>query len=100
MKYCYEIYKHTNDIEAKRSAVELLRVVSDRRVLEWIPEFLEDSDESVQNSGIGIIDQLLFWEIFHDEDVRPILESAMNHPSEYIRKQAKWLLGASDEQEL
>jgi len=100
MKRCYEIYKNTNDIEVKRSAVELLRVVSDRRVLEWLPEFLADPDEGVQNAGIGVIDQLLFWQILHDEDVRSILESAMNHPSEYIKKQAKWLLGAEDKQEL
>lgn len=99
MKHCYEIYKNTNDIEVKRSAVELLRVVSDRRVLEWIPEFLSDPDEGVQNSGIGVVDQLLFWQILHDEDVRPILESAMNYSSEYVRKQARWLLSAEDEQD-
>lgn len=42
MSYCYEIFKAQGKIETRRSAVELLRVVADRRALPWVSEFLED----------------------------------------------------------
>jgi uncharacterized protein len=79
MKYCYDIYKNTDDIEIKRSAIGLLKVISDRRVLEWLPEFLADPDEGVQNGGMGIIDQLLFWEIHHQRcvDILPQLSAPL-----------------------
>lgn len=96
MEYCYRIYKTTTDIEKKRDVVDLLRFISDRRILEWIPEFLADPDEEVQNAGINVVDQLLFWQILHDEDVRSILERALHHFNAYVRKQAKWLLGIED----
>jgi hypothetical protein len=92
MNHCYEIFKCSKNIVARRSAVELLRVVGDRKVLEWIPEFLDDPDLDIQSWGIGIIDQLLFWELVFDEDVQLILESALNHDNAYIREQAKLLL--------
>lgn len=96
-KYAYQIYKRTRDVEEKRSVVDLLRFISGREVLEWIPEFLADPDDGVQNAGINIIDQLLFWNILHDEDVRPILESALHHSNTYVRKQAEWMLSTEDE---
>ena len=36
---CYEIFKSDAGLERRRTAVELLRVVADRRVLPWIEEF-------------------------------------------------------------
>jgi len=96
MKYCYEIYRSTSDSEEKRSVVDLLRFISDRRILEWIPEFLADPDEGVQNAGINLIDQLLFWRILHDDDVRLILEAALHHSNAYVRKQTKWMLEIED----
>jgi hypothetical protein len=92
MKHCYKIFKYSNNLAARRSAVELLRVVGDRKVLGWIPEFLADPDPDIQSWGMGVIDQLLFWELLFDEDVRPILESALNHDNPYIREQAELLL--------
>jgi hypothetical protein len=86
----------TNDVEEKRSAVDLLRFISDCRILAWVPEFLADPDEGVQNAGINVIDQLLFWQILHDDDVRPVLEAALNHSNTYVRKQAKWILDTED----
>jgi hypothetical protein len=70
MQYCYELYKSDSvDIETKISAIELLRVVGDRHVLKWIPEFLSDRDPSIQSWGIGILDQLLFSRLIYPEDV-------------------------------
>ena len=59
MSYCYEIFRKSQDPDARWIAVELLRVVADRRALPWIPEFLADTDPRVQTWGIGVLDQLV-----------------------------------------
>ena len=60
MERCYEIYQNADDLDTRRTAVELLRVVADRRVLPWVRGFLEDRDEGICNWGAGVVDQLLF----------------------------------------
>src|ERR1041385_4743641 len=40
MARCRELATPQNDIETRRSAVELLRVVADERALPWVIEFL------------------------------------------------------------
>ncbi|MFM2429391.1 MAG: hypothetical protein RLZZ511_604 [Cyanobacteriota bacterium] len=99
MKHCYYIFKHSENLDDRRSAIELLRVVGDRQVLKWIPEFLSDPDQSIQSWGIGIIDQLLFWELLFDEDVKEILELALTHENQYVRGQASRLLSVDHETE-
>lgn len=96
MKYCYEIFRSSRSLVDRRSAVELLRVVADRRVLNWIPEFFNDPDPDIRAWGIGIIDQLLFWQLLDDEDVQPILEAVLEHDDPHIREQAASL--ASEEE--
>ena len=51
MAYCYELYQHSPDIEIRRSAIELLRVIADKRVLVWLNEFMDDADEGIQTWG-------------------------------------------------
>ncbi|MCB0127473.1 MAG: HEAT repeat domain-containing protein, partial [Caldilineaceae bacterium] len=69
MQYCYEIYQTDSDIERRRGAVELLRVVADRRVIPWLEEFLTDPDRGIRMWAFGIIDQLLWSEIVEEEEV-------------------------------
>lgn len=59
MQRCYEIYHSGADIEYRRAAIDLLRVVADERAFDWIEEFLADPDEGIQGWGIGVLDQLL-----------------------------------------
>jgi hypothetical protein len=92
MKHCYDIFKHSDNLIARRRAVELLRVVGDRRTLGWIPEFLAAPDTDIQAWGMGSIDQLLVWELLFDEDVQLILESALNHDNSCIREKAALFL--------
>ncbi|HEY9749123.1 MAG TPA: HEAT repeat domain-containing protein [Allocoleopsis sp.] len=99
MKHCYEIFKHSKNLDDRRSAIELLRVVGDRRVLAWIPEFLADPDPGIQAWGIGVIDQLLFWQLLSDKDVKTILEPALTHHNSYIREQAALLLTTEEEEQ-
>src|SRR5262252_8373103 len=44
MVRCRELAALSNETETRRSAVELLRVVADRRALPWVSEFLDDKD--------------------------------------------------------
>src|SRR5688572_24143069 len=59
MRYCYEIYKSEADIETRRMAVELLRVVADKRALSWVVEFLGDEDSGIQTWGVEMLEQLI-----------------------------------------
>lgn len=94
MKHCYHIYKTSHDLEKRRSAVWFLKYTSDRQVLEYIPEFLADPDEHIQRTVIEILDQMMFWDEIDYEDMISVLESAVNHPHEEVRKFA---LGAVSE---
>jgi hypothetical protein len=89
MEECYRIFKESNDLDQKIDAVELLRVVADKRVLKWVPEFLEHENSGIQNWGIGIVDQLLFSHLCDEEDVAEILHQASNHPSKYVREKVE-----------
>jgi HEAT repeat protein len=97
MKHCYQIFKHSESLDDRRSAIELLRVVGDRQILAWIPEFLADPDPSIQAWGIGVIDQLLFWDLLFEEDVQEILELALTHDNQYVREKAACLLSKEEE---
>jgi len=73
MGRCYEIFRQAESLDARRSAVELLRVVADHRAVPWIAEFLEDSDTGVQAWGAGVLDQILWSELVQPEDVEDLL---------------------------
>lgn len=60
MQRCYEIYHFSADIEQRRVAIDLLRVVADERALDWIEEFLADPNDGIQGWDVGILDQFLW----------------------------------------
>jgi hypothetical protein len=86
MKHCYHLYKTSPDIEVRRSATYFMKYLGDRGVLDYLPEFLVDPDEVIQNNVIEIIDQMYFLSKLDDEELMPILESALNHPNKKIRE--------------
>ena len=89
MKYCYNICKSDEDIETKRFAIELLRVVADERALEWINEFLEDKDAGIQMWGAGVLDQLMCSRLVEAEEVEHLLLKMEAHANVGVREQAK-----------
>jgi hypothetical protein len=91
MRRCYEIYKSAATVEKRIAAVELLRVVADSRAIPWISEFLADSEPSIQNCGVGVLDQLLWGGGGDEEECAALLEIARNHSSPYVREQAAWI---------
>ena len=89
MKHCYDIYKTEKDVDIKRDAIELLRVVADRRALGWVGEFLDDPDEGIQIWGIGLLDQLLWSDLIEPEEAELFLKQAENHNNPGVRETAE-----------
>lgn len=86
MNHCYHIYKSDADIEKRRLAIELLRVVADRRAMEWITEFLEEADPQIQMWGAGVLDQLLLSGLISEEEAEESLEKAEKHANPSVRE--------------
>ena len=99
MQECYRLFKTENDIQTKRDAVELLRVVADHRALKWVPEFLAYDDQGVQNWGIGVIDQLVLSDLCDVDDVSSILQIAKDHENVHVREKAEYILSMLAENE-
>jgi hypothetical protein len=91
MERCYEIYTRGNNIDERRAAVELLRVVADARVLPWIPGLLSDADDAIQTWSAGIVDQLLWSHLLDGDDCRDILKSMAGHSNERVREQYEFI---------
>jgi hypothetical protein len=91
MSYCYEIFKEPGDLENRRAAVNLLRVVADHRALPWIKGFLDDRDTGIQRCGVGVLDQLLWSELVEPEDTEELIKPAETHSDEYVRERAEFI---------
>jgi len=91
MTYCYEVFQTSPDIEIRRSAIELLRVLADKRVLLWVNEFLDDKDEGIQTWGFGVLDQLLWKELVEPEEAEPLLVRAEQHSNPRVRENASFV---------
>lgn len=89
MEHCYDIYKSDSDIGKRRMAVELLRVVADRRAIGWITEFLDDKDQEIQMWGMGLLDQLVSSGSISELEAEELLEKVDTHANPSIREIAK-----------
>jgi hypothetical protein len=85
---CYEIYNEDADLDRRRSAVELLRVVADATALRWVPEFLADPDPGIQSWGFGVLEQLILSDSIEPEDGQELLAAAEQHPNTDVREHA------------
>ncbi|HEX8127777.1 MAG TPA: hypothetical protein VF527_01520 [Pyrinomonadaceae bacterium] len=86
MKHCYDIYKSDGDIGKRRIAVELLRVVADRRAMGWITEFLEDKDQEIQIWGMGLLNQLVSSGSLSESETEELLTQAGTHANPSVRE--------------
>lgn len=91
MERCLEIARGDADVESRRLAVNLLRVVADRRGIGWAAEFLGDADEGVQVWGAMIVDQLLFTGRAEPDECVEILEAMEAHPNAGVRRQGAFV---------
>ena len=85
MDYCYKIFKTDHDIERRRAAVELLRVIADNRAINWVQDFLDDPDYHIQAWGAGLVDQLLWSKFVEEEDCTSLLIKMKNHENAQVR---------------
>ena len=96
MNRCREIFRDSTDDEEAGAAIELLRVVADKRVLDWVPEFLSSSNRSARIWGVGVIDQLWMDGEIEPEEGRALVEEALNDSDQAVREQAQQLHGMWD----
>ncbi len=92
MDYCYDLFKNSKDLETRIYAVELLRVVADKRVVKWIPEFLNDANPAIQNWGIGVLDQLLWSSLVEFDEVKVLLKKSTTHKNEAVRENVDFII--------
>lgn len=88
MERCVEIARSEADIEHRRSAVELLRMIADRRGIAWATEFLHDDDDGVQIWAAGIVDQLLWSGLAEPDDCGELLDEMEKHPNPGVLRYA------------
>ena len=84
--YCHRIYKEDADIERRRGAVDLLRMISDRTKLPWVREFLDDPDPYIQGYGGSMLDQLLFSRRVFEDECEDLLVIMRDHANEAVRR--------------
>ncbi len=93
MERCREIFRDPADPQQAADAIELLRMVADRRVLAWLPEFLASDNDAVRIWTLGILDQLLVMqEAITPEEAAPFFKQALVDPSSNVRSAASRFL--------
>jgi HEAT repeat protein len=91
MERCRDLSRTDPDADRRRSAVELLRVVADRRALPWVREYLDDGDAGVQLWAAGIVDQLVWSDLVEPEECADLIAAMSSHPNEGVRRMAEWI---------
>ena len=92
MQRCHEVYSSSPDVEVRRRAVELLRVVADRRALPWIAGYLADADALTQAWAAGIVDQLLFTDLADVAECGPLLHIMAHHSNDTARERHAFIM--------
>jgi hypothetical protein len=97
MERCREIILTSDDEQEAADAANLLQVVADRRVFDWLPELLASRNPGVRAWTVGIIDQLVIMtgEIELDEAM-PLLDKALVDPAEQVKDRARQVLEMAD----
>lgn len=100
MQRCHEIYQTRSNAEEKSSAIELLRVCADVRVLPWVEEYLSDENKGVQLWGAGVVDQLLWKELVDFEECESLLSQMKTHTNEQVREMYQWIISFLKDREV
>ena len=93
MERCLEIFRAPCDEQEAADAINLLKMVADRRVLDWIPEFMASETVGVRVWTLGILDQLLIMqEAITPEEAVPFFKQALADSDKNVRDQAAQFL--------
>ena len=100
MERCREIFREPLDAKEASDAIYVLKMISDRRVLEWISEFMASENEAVRLWTLGILDQLLIMqEAITPEEAAPFFKQALADPRSNVRNEALRFLDDFAEEE-
>lgn len=91
MERCHELYTSSSDLDVRERAIELLRVVADRRALPWIAQYLEDPNPVIQAWGAGIVDQLLYSDLVEREECDALLRQMETHSNASVRERLRFI---------
>lgn len=94
MQRCYELFQ-TGDSDTRCSAVELLHVIADGRVLPWLSEFLDDRDPLIQCLGVETLDRLIWSGAVKSEECGELLQKVQEHPNAQVRVMASLIWSPS-----
>ncbi len=93
MDRCREIILAADDDQEAADAANLLQVVADRRVFDWLPELLKSRSPGVRVWTVGIIDQLVIMtQEVELEEAMPLLRKALDDSAEQVRHRARQVL--------
>lgn len=86
MERCDAIARTSDVPEDRRSAIELLRVVADRRGLPLIARFLADDDALVRVWAAKAVEQLLYSGLVEVDECGELLDAMQRHGDPAVRK--------------
>jgi hypothetical protein len=86
MQRCHELFVTDSKLEHRRSAVELLRVICDRRALPWVTQYLDDPDSTIRAWGVGVLGQLLLSGLAIEDECSELIALAKAHRDSYVRE--------------
>jgi len=90
---CLALYADETNIDVRRASVELLRFIAGRQLLPAVKRFLEDPDETIQNWGVSLLDQLILDESIGVTEADEYLRVAERHPNPNVRQTALAIRG-------
>jgi HEAT repeat protein len=98
MDRCREIILTSDDEQVAASAANLLQVVADRRVFDWLPELLASKNVGVRAWAVGVIDQLVIMNGEVElEEAMPLLNKALSDPAVQVRDRALQVLEMAED---
>jgi hypothetical protein len=90
---CLEIYRQDRDPMRRQLALDLFRYLAVHDDAPLVSEFLANTDPSIQNLGIGVLDQLVWADEVEAEEAETYLVAAEQHANPGVRETAEWIRG-------
>ena len=88
VQYCYDLYRSQQDLHVRRAAVWLLSDIADPQTLDWVAEFLDDSDEEIQAWGVHLLNELVRASLTGFDGSDALLSKAECHSNPHVQQRA------------
>ena len=95
---CLELLNDkTAAVEARRSAMELLRFIADGRSAHLVDELLQDEDPQVQVWAACMVDQLVWDDALPEGEARRLVDLCARHANEQVRERAAFVASVTED---